>query len=130
MAGFSFGNIIYLILIAVFAIYSSQKKKRKSQGASSNVNKKPSFFEELLSGEQLNIVPEPNVVYEEDIDPEGFEFKEEQVTVEKEDIINSETMIKDSPKEENFIEEIKDKGIDFDLRQAVIYSEILKRKYF
>lgn len=128
MAGFSYGNIIYLILIAVFAIISSQRKKKKAQSSNSNVKTKPSFFEELISGGQLNLVPEPNVVYDEE--PDTFVFEEEQKPMVEKEVIVSEPLSNNRSKKVFQEETREDNKIDFDLRQAIIYSEILKRKYF
>jgi len=132
MADFGFSNIIYLILIVVFAIFSSQKKKRKkeithSSNASNQQSNVKSFFEELLMGEQANIIPEPQVDFYEE--PE-IEMPEEPILDKKEDIIVEdviEKVIKHDYYSQNTFTEVE---IDFDLRKAVINSEILNRKYF
>ena len=131
MADFGFGNIVYLILIVIFAIYSSQKKKRKKEAALlGNTANQPSniksFFEELLNSEQTTLVPEPQIEYFDEPEPEvKIETPIKPVIEKKEKKISKKVKI------DAYSQEIvTESEIDFDLREAVINSELLNRKYF
>lgn len=149
-------DFIYLIILvawAVFAFYrQSQKKKAAAKAAQDPPPAKPVIeekqrsWEDILFGEE---VPEEHVLEaeQEEVQPQWQRTAEYQpVSLEQmymqrkaeslEDPSVQERMEKEKPilLEED---EAKEKGIgkqhpllkDFDLRKAVIYSEILRRPY-
>ena len=133
----NWGNILYLILMALFVIVGALKKKNKpivhsesksSERADGEISSGiDSIFESLLGGEAF--APQQEYPY-----PEIFEEIAEK---EDEPSPNYEAHIEsveyDTPKavvvEEMIQEEDDDEGEEFDWRQAIIYKEILDRKY-
>ncbi|WP_321306096.1 hypothetical protein [Marinifilum fragile] len=146
------GNIIYLIIIAIVGIISSIKKSKKkpvpisppddgelAEQTTSQTPKPQNDFEsifEALLGQQK---PEPYQEYEE--------WETETPIAEQEVILDSVPEQKD-PRESSIEyieknkpstfdalkslyqeEEEEDDGDEIDWRQAIIYKEILERKY-
>jgi hypothetical protein len=133
-------------------LYSKSQKSKKSGPEDSTAKRKPSMLEQILLGEQLDtlIQPEtesPDYIYE--IEDENFEEKplqEQPVESLKEDnpFLNYElsnfveegtqTIVENNERSFVEYEQLSDKEsdvqlIDFDLRRAVIYSEILNAPY-
>ena len=145
------GNLIYLLLIALFGILGSIKKKKKpiqvsppddgeileqpAPQSTNQDNKIESIFEALLGQE----VPEPYMEeekYEDDepireqevvLDsvPEQKDPRETSIEYVDENRISSLDGLQSIYKEEEEEEERE----EIDWRQAIIYKEILDRKY-
>jgi len=146
----SFEDFFYILIGIVwiaFSIYQGQKKRKQKLSAPSTTEKKKSFFETLLDE-----VTEKKQAYEEIYDSESEstpeivnqeertyeenkfsydDYYEERNYEETEDvIIKNEPLAKsdfDHPIRANLK---KTRKLHFDLKKAVIYSEILKPKYF
>ncbi|MEA3444673.1 MAG: hypothetical protein U9R19_08100 [Bacteroidota bacterium] len=153
MADFDFGNLLYVLALILFAVFGSRKKKKPLQTVPPDYtheqeeNNDPGFFEKILSDEKYFSQPEEGVVQEES----GYDqvFQEEN-EIEKKEAIYKNPKFDIKPQEysqpdnqyKHFdystdtitltthekLNEIL--GGPFDLRRAVIYSEILNRKSF
>ena len=146
-------DFLYILLLVAWVVFSIYKKssKKKQQTAPGNslqgksqesAPQKPrSILEQILLGTE----PEP-VIYEEDSDLQfNDNHDDDEVNEDKyKGISDAEIAAKydfDPSKEglssgESYEEVVdlpevddSEKGIDFNLRQAVIFSEILKRPY-
>jgi hypothetical protein len=135
-----------------FTLYNKSQKSKKSRSGETTIKRKPSMLEQLLLGEQFNAMVQPET---ESID---HIYEENEETVEKKALKTEpvESFKEQSSflsyKLSNFVEEggknfIKENDnynmdheiayaekrgtqlIDFDLRRAVIYSEILNAPY-
>lgn len=144
----SFEDFIYIligIIWIVFSIYQAKKKKQKSSQPSPE--KKKSFFETLLDEvAKENQQAEPITDFQNDfgsstpetavntIDENKFsydDYYEERNYEEAEEVVIEEG----PPAKPSTIRKLKPlpgkkRKIKFDLRKAVIYSEILKPRYF
>ncbi|WP_282015286.1 hypothetical protein [Marinifilum flexuosum] len=148
------GNIIYLIILAIVGIFSSIKKNKKkpvpisppddgeiAEQSAPQTTKPQNDFEsvfEALLGQQR---PEPYHEEEEweteapiaeqevvlDSVPEQKDPRESSIEYTKKRQISSLDALKDLYQEE--AEEEEDDGEEIDWRQAIIYKEILERKY-
>lgn len=142
--------LIIGIVWVVYSLYSrGQKKKTGRKPQPAKANKAPSLLEQILSGQGIS-VPEPE---ESDVDFE-YEYEEEPINVVEERVNNHEPLpflnaelkdvkeeggsglknyfdseeIADTDEDESdweFIEELK----SFDIKKAIIYSEILNAPY-
>ncbi|MGQ1908799.1 hypothetical protein ACT3CE_03320 [Marinifilum sp. RC60d5] len=143
------GNIIYLIAMAIFIVYGALKKKKPAKVIIPD--------EEEIFDQQEQPAQQPNTDFEsilgtllgqeiskpyaqtEDLDAETSSF-EQKVIVKEEKRVSSVTQEKKEEKrsvfddlknlyeqEEEEIEEDEEETIDW--RQAIIYKEILDRKY-
>ena len=125
--------LIYIVLsIIIFAVSVMRKKKKRVSplNIDEGVNQKQNIFD-LLTGQQS---------YEEEIEmqEESKEIQPAETEIKNNEQINRTISDKSVEKEvgsrtnlderQDEIEEIEQD--DFDLRQAVIYSEILNRKLF
>ncbi|MCT4601763.1 MAG: hypothetical protein N4A59_02510 [Marinifilum sp.] len=142
------GNIIYLILLAIVGIFSSIKKKKKpipmsppddgevaEQVAPQTPNQESKFDSvfEVLLGQQI---PEPYlqeneeelIVEEEVLDsvPEQKDPRESSIEYVEDTKTSTFDALKNLYQEEE--EEIEERE-EIDWRQAIIYKEILDRKY-
>jgi len=136
------GNLIYILAAAVFGIYNavSKKKKKKDEVESSTLENKnytqefkPSFSEMLET-----LVSETGTKNEEqDIEPIKIEDTISQIdNVEKYNFSDNDG---ETPKKKKKrvskkynVEELEDNESEeeeIDWRQAILYSEILNRKY-
>jgi hypothetical protein len=145
----SFEDFIYILIGIVwiaFSIYQGQKKK-KQRTSQPTAEKKKSFFETLLDEVAKENQPEEQVVDLQEgieatpskadvstIDDHKFsydDYYEERNYDEAEEI-----RIQDDPVKQSSITQKRNpfprkrRKIKFDLRKAVIYSEILKPRYF
>ncbi len=146
----SFQDFFYILIGIIwiaFSIYQGQKKRKQKSSTPHSTEKKKSFFETLLDE-----VTEKNQQYEEISDSESkpepefiepldntFEEKkfsyddyyEERNYKEAEDVlIKNEPLTKsafDNPLKPSCK---RTRKLRFDLKKAVIYSEIIKPKYF
>jgi len=135
-----------------FTLYSKNQKNKRSGTEDSTAKRKPSMLEQILLGEQLNTLFEPETesldsVYENSDDNFEDEVLKEQPVenlneqnpflryelsnfVEKgtkASLENDDNLFMDN---ERLITTDNDSQlIDFDLRRAVIYSEILNAPY-
>lgn len=146
------GNIIYLIAMAIFIVYGAMKKKRPANISSPDKEdmadqlEQPSQesntdFESILGTLLGQEVPRP-YTQTENLDADIPSFEREVILNEdtKEDNKAS-TNIQDKKEEkrsafddlqklyEQEQDEIEDEDEDVDWRQAIIYKEILDRKY-
>ena len=134
-----------------FTLYSKNQKSKKSGTEGSAVKRKPSILEQVLLGEQFNTFiqpetePEPVVensdekVEEEALRMQPVESLKEQspfLNYELSDFVEEGTHSVNENEENLFMgrkhlfeEEENSQLIDFDLRRAVIYSEILRTPY-
>jgi len=144
--------LIIGVLWLLYTFYSkSQKKKARERSASpgNKTNEKPSFLEQLLANKGIQLEsPEP-LEYEEDIIDEPFETQETADTKTEEKIkpfLQSELSefmgegysgFSTAFQDENYLESIKDISTselsqqltEFDLKKAIIFSEILNAPY-
>lgn len=146
------GNIIYLIILAIVGIFSSIKKSKKkpiamsppddgelAEQATSQTPKRQKDFEsifEALLGQQL---PEPYQENEEweteipiaeqevvlDSVPEQKDPRESSIEYTEKNKLSTFDALKSLYQEE----EEEDDEEEIDWRQAIIYKEILERKY-
>lgn len=144
----SFEDFFYILIGIIwiaFSIYQGQKKRRQKSSSQPATKKKKSFFETLLDE-----VTEKNQQHEEVYDSEVEvspavedvkiyeekkfsydDYYEERNYEKAEDVL-----IKNKPTEQYFPDQklksrfVKKRKSRFDLKKAVIYSEILKPKYF
>ena len=131
----NWGNILYIILMALFVIVGALKKKKKpvqdpeSFTAERAEDEMPSnlenIFDTLLGANAFT--PEEQELYKV---PKVETIEEKEIDTDYEDEIES--IEYDSPKLD-VLEEIEDEEIieeeNFDWRQAIISKEILDRKY-
>lgn len=120
--------IILTLVIAGTGLIGQMKKKKQVQTAPGE-QKNPENIWELFKQEAFSQAPQAETEYYRDDEPESIPYENEQgykfeAKNEGGVIINKEvkpiTTIKDS---------IKENKVGFSLRKAVIYSEILNRKY-
>lgn len=157
MEGF-FDNFLYIIITIAVLAFSMLNKKKKTEEARRDTNKKPGSifdsFEEIFSEvpeEEAYIDEEEEIL--ETITPERRAFDRPDLSKERaSDRINPQVLsafkkpaeVKSTAKSKSQIEEegmiidmkydwdadeVQHTEIDFDLRNAVIQSEILNRKY-
>ena len=127
--------IILAIVLSVVGAINQNKKKRAAQQLSENENRphRPSVFEQLFEDDFFNEeepvvrpVPQPKPKPEPRIKYQPL-VREEPA---KAAVINYKNTPKDtSPLLQNSTPESHPIRKDFSLKKAVIYSEILKRKY-
>ena len=151
----SFDDYLYIligIIWVAFSIYKGIQKKKTISGSpkeSKSENKdesKKSFFDDFLN--QI-IVEDEKIPYEPvtDEQPKSESFFNKQETEEKvfsyDDVVEESnfaeknSVYEDKPAAENYFQEelkshlkSKKKQSRFDLRKAIIYSEIMNRRYF
>lgn len=134
----NWGNILYLILMALFVIVGALKKKNKpivhsDAAPSENAEREiatgiDNIFESLLGGDAF--APQQEHPYQEIL--EDIAEKEEEIVPDYETQVES--IEYDTPKkvvveELSLEEEDIDEDEEFDWRQAIISKEILDRKY-
>ncbi len=122
--------IILTLVVTVFGIYNQQRKKKAGMASSNSEAHEPADFwdmimEETQPGrvEQEAKTVRPEVVEEQKIttrkEPYKFTAKEE----------GHSQVVKKKKQETARKKVIKVDGESFSLRKAVIYNEVLKRKY-
>ncbi|MEE4259470.1 MAG: hypothetical protein V2I62_06910 [Bacteroidales bacterium] len=146
----SFEDFFYILIGIVwiaFSIYQGQKKRKQKSASQPTTEKKKSFFESLLDE-----FTEKNQQFEEthddvispaletiEVDENVFEEKkfsyddyyEERNYEEAEDVLSEKESFAKSISDQQIKPSRRKKGKpQFDLRKAVIYSEILKPRYF
>lgn len=139
-------DFIYILIGAAwlaFTIYSKNQKKKnkKLERNNSQTETKPqkegisSLFESLLSGEEINAQQNH---YDENIEQSNIipSLSEVNYSENLSQFQETSPEIFEKPEDENDVDNIIIKeeiingnDIDFNLRKAVIYSEILKRPY-
>ena len=135
-----------------FTLYSKNQKSKKSGTEDSTAKRKPSILEQILLGEQLNTFIEPETesfdsIYEnndenfekEVLKKQPVENLNEQNPFLRYELSNfieegRETIVENDDNlfmdnERLFAADRDSQLIDFDLRRAVIYSEILHAPY-
>ena len=124
------GDLLYILFVIVSIVLGMLgKKKRKNRNTSTPSNEASqdvdweSLFENLSSGQRVK--EEREVIHEEE--PVST-FSEEPKKAENRPL-NKTKSEKSKSKKPNIIfeEDVNEANSDFDLRQAIIYSEILKR---
>lgn len=150
-----FDNILYIVITIAVIAFSMMNKKKKAEEAQRRTAQKPKTvfepFEEIFAADEeekdeeeeilesdphiRSIFVEPrtsNAPRNEDFNPEvksAFaKFTEEKNAREPNPVEEQENMVDDMQYDWDS-ESGKGKIIDFDLRSAVIQSEILNRKY-
>ena len=146
----SFEDILYIlvgIIWVAFSIYQAKKRKKQKSATQSDANKKKGFFETLIDEFSEQNQQQPEIPYDEDslvaetVVKHESEHEEKIFTYddyyeegnynEAEDVISTtEPSTQQITKQELKSHLTKNKKLRFDLKQAVIYSEILKPKYF
>ena len=146
----SFEDILYIligIIWVAFSIYQAKKRKKQKSESQPGEKKKKSFFETLIdemteqnqqqtdiSNDKDSTIAEPVIKLDKDYEEEKYTYDdnyEEGNYNEVVDVISTtEPLTKQIPKHEQKSRLTKRKKIRFDLKKAVIYSEILKPKYF
>lgn len=116
--------ILFVITIVIFIVSAIRKQKKKPDGKKAGMQ---SVLESFLGVEKEQVLTADNYFDSESGRPvkESVEF---QPSVSKD--FNSEG-IDSIPDSDDYEEEVSDtnSGFQFDLRSAVIYSEIMNRKY-
>ncbi len=153
MADFDWGNLLYLLALILFAVFGSRRKKKPVQTSTPDYEHvteeeaNPGFFEKFVmdkyhdqkqpdyhSGREYEYVNSEIAEKEPDKSEVGYknpEFMSQSQTVfkqenqVKDDIISTEIITSSSYQKQDEI-----LGEPFDVKKAVIYSEILKRKHF
>ena len=145
--------LIIGVLWLLYTFYSKSQKKKAREGSSppgAKTKENPSFLEQLLAGKGIQLEsPEP-VEYEEDIIYEPFEKQETADTETKEKEIKpflqselsefmgeGHTGFTTAFQDEQSFETLKDISVaepseqmqEFDLKKAVVFSEILNAPY-
>lgn len=119
-----FEIIIFIITAVIFVVSAVTKQKKKSVGNSNGMDNLVESFLGIPQDEYGNNVSQA---------------KEEQVLIDEmkeakqaKEPLNTEKNVDAMPefKEDELRSEDEVKTVDFDVRQAVIYSEILNRKHF
>ncbi len=139
--------ILIGIVWLVYTLYNRAQKKKNAgrpQQAEKKENRSPSFIEQLLMGEEP-AQPQPYETYEkfDETEPDKIEFDEEFPVKEKptpflkkelsDFVYEGQSSTYNENILENAVDEIqsetKTEADDFDLRKAIIYSEILNAPY-
>lgn len=129
-----FGSIIYIVFTIIAIVFSIMRKSNQKAkptppsvptGSGDPFDEALPTFENIFGGENKNPVPEPVVATEPVKKKEVVNSFEEK----KREINSRFSRIKkDTPLKEETVNEIyEEKENWFNLRKAVIYSEILKR---
>ena len=146
----SFEDILYIlvgIIWVAFSIYQAKKRKKQKSVSQPDANKKKGFFETLIDEFSEQNQQQAEIPYDEDspvaetvVKPESEheekiftydDYYEEGSYKEAEDVISTkEPTTQHLPVQELKLHLTKSKKRRFDLKKAVIYSEILKPKYF
>lgn len=121
-----FELVVFFVTAIIFIVSAITKQKKKSNAKPSNVeNLVESLFGLPDETQQQNIAEEEPIEYQETkttYQPKT-DFKRTESTIGIKDAIPKDDIATMENEEE-------DEEIDFDVRQAVIYSEILNRKHF
>ena len=126
------GNILYIVLMIVFVIFGALKKKKPVNAPQANVDIQPehkmsnsveSIFESLLGGNVFEAQQEHpyDVIQDEIVDEKIEDLQGEEIK--KEPVEYSSPILKELDDDE-----IEDDD-EIDWKQAIIYREILDRKY-
>lgn len=142
----SFEDYFYILVGLIwvaFSIYKGMQKKKSKQTTGEEVKKKSvleTLMDEFLEKEQ-QIQPEP-IIYQAPTDDELIEEKaadepfsyddiyEKSNYNEADDVYTKKPVVKNKLKANLNLPGKTRKRTRFDLRKAVIYSEILNRRYF
>jgi len=142
----SFEDFFYILVGLIwvgFSIYKGMQKKKSQQSTAKTVKKKSvleTLMDEFLE-KQEPVQTEP-IVYEEplqapeekeEVSPEIFSYDdiyEKSNYNEVSEVYAKKTETKSRPKANLKTLSVKRKKPHFDLKKAVIYSEILNRRYF
>ncbi|MFV0593466.1 MAG: hypothetical protein ACK5M7_18995 [Draconibacterium sp.] len=128
--------IIITILIAVVGVFNQRKKKRDAQQpVSEDTGESTDFWEMLMQQEERKPVFQP--IQEEAGEDEDYEAYEDPVPKQEQPVYQfkaGEEGSSEVTEEKKILQrEVKKKvlieGEEFSLRKAVIYNEILNRKY-
>lgn len=130
--------VILGIVWVIFGLYSSKMKKEKVKqqnnkpGASEKITIED-IFERLRKGKPLETFEEGNWQERENLSLEDLDFNEVEKKADKGEIFETEQTFSNKSKglEKDIIvlEEKEQEELEFDLRQAIIYSEIINKKY-
>ena len=146
----SFEDILYIligIIWVAFSIYQAKKRKKQKSVSQPATKKKKSFFETIIDEVTEQNQSKAETAYDEDLPVAEAvvklenEYEEEKYTYddyyeegnynEADDVISiTEPSTQQITKQELKSHLTKNKKLRFDLKKAVIYSEILKPKYF
>lgn len=119
--------IILTLVVAVVGIFNQQRKKKAAQSSAVVENKKSVDFWDMFSeetGGQEEV--EPYHVESDEVSEEPEIKQEYQFVARTEGSSDLKKKVKVALKKKT---QAKIEGEDFSLRKAVIYSEILNRKY-
>ncbi len=128
------GNILYLILMALFVIFGALKKKKPVNQPQANTDIQPeeemptrieNIFDSLLGTDAFESQQHPyQVMQEEFIEEEVEELPKEELKIESVKY-NSPLLV-----EVEDVDEVEEgESVEFDWKQAIISKEILDRKY-
>jgi hypothetical protein len=137
--------LIIGILWLVYTIFGKNKKKkaRRAQPEKQEVQKSPSILEQLLTDSDV-INPQPVDFYDEPEEEDQIESAEEEIIEPKKKyepflrgeladfVTEGQSIIvpsEDEISDEKLDSEIEYEKLDFDLRKAIIFSEILNAPY-
>jgi cell division protein FtsN len=125
--------IIITLLIVVVGVLNQRKKRQQAQQASPGSPGQPAdFWDMIMRQEEVSqpfFQPEPAIEFSEEDEPEPavqpgkkYQFNpQNEGTSEIKEVVK---MMRNTPKKEVLIE-----GERFSPRKAIIYSEIMNRKY-
>lgn len=150
-------DILYILIAVVFGIIGKLAKKKKAPVPAKKVQPQPEEFvvdessspsEEFVGGESASQPKKSKTesifdtifekVFYDDISSPAVEEEEEMVSKEQpiaetrqEPVVKKSGLAEllDKRHQEELKEEAEIDAVDFDLREAVIYSEILNKKY-
>lgn len=135
-----FSQIIGLVIAAIFFIASAIRKKNKKDAAPNRSNKLTDVLESFLGGDletnQQPVFNQPEaeeIIYHqeptENLIP-GSQFKKSQSSLVNQEVKFESSFKKPNSNVKSQSKKQHKKQRNFDLKQAVIYSEILKPKKF
>jgi hypothetical protein len=121
-------SYIYIILSILFVAFSALRKKKKQVDGNEHIrpDKIESIFD-LLN--QENMVQQNQFSRKPKIKDEEIQITQKIVTPEK-TVLKQSNMRKPVIEKNLLFEKEEETDLDFDLKEAVIYAEILNRKTF
>lgn len=124
--------IIAIIIIVLRAVYQNKKKTQKAQKTVISESPLEEVWKEIMEDEKTieqSIKEEPDIVEKPIGEIENIPFSEYKIKS-QEEISEVGTFSKKAPiKTFSKKKKIKIDGDDFSMKKAIIYSEIMNRKY-
>jgi archaellum component FlaG (FlaF/FlaG flagellin family) len=121
--------IILTLLIAGAGVLGQMKKKKQAATIPTGQAKQPENIWDLFKEEAFPPILQPEAEYYLEEEPESIPYENEQGYKFEAKNEGGKIINKEVKPETTIINSIKEKKEVFSLRKAVIYSEILNRKY-